>query len=52
MPAIGGLPDMAKVSASGRLSLSGEFSAVSLAQQYFRFRARLTDMEITISLQV
>jgi hypothetical protein len=34
MPAIGGLPDMAKVSASGRQSLSGDFAALSLALKF------------------
>ena len=34
MPAIGGLPEMAKVSGSGRQSLSGDFVALSLALKF------------------
>jgi hypothetical protein len=34
MPATGGLPDMAKVSGSGRQSLSGDFAPLSLALKF------------------
>jgi hypothetical protein len=37
MPAIGGLPGAAKVSASGRLSLMGDFAALSLALKFAFF---------------
>jgi hypothetical protein len=40
MPAIGGLPDVAKVSASGRQSLSGDFSVLSLPLNSVRWRCR------------